>query len=128
MRRKLVLVGLAALGLAVGTVRFAMAETADKPEYTSAQIKKLAHEAHTVQQYTILADYYAAQQRMYKSKSVEQMHLWRERAEMPTPLNEKWPRPVDSARNLHDYYEYKAAQAAVQFAKYDRLADATSAK
>ena len=128
MRCKFVVVGLAALGLAAGTASFGMAETADQPEYTSGQIKRMVREAHTVQQYTVLADYYAALQRMYKQKAIEQMHPWRERSEMWTPLSEKYPRPVDSARNLHDYYEYKAAQSAAFQAKYGRLADTTSTK
>ena len=126
MRRKFVVVGLAALGLAAGTVRFGMAETAGQPEYTSAQIKKMVREAHSVEQFTVLADYYAAQQRMYKQKAIGQMRLWRERSEMWTPLSEKYPRPVDSARNLHDYYEYKAPQSAALQAKYGQLEDTMS--
>lgn len=100
----------------------------DQPEYTSAQIKKMAQEARTVEQYTVLADYYATRQRVYKRKAAEQMHLWAERNAMITPLSEKWPRPVDSARNLYDYYEYKMHEAAALQAKYSRLADAEAAR
>lgn len=128
MKRIFVAILISAFVLVPGTIRAADAENPDEPVYTSAQIKKMAREAHTVEQYTVLANYYAAQQRMYKCKAVEQMHLWRERAEMVTPLSEKWPRPVDSARSLHDYYEYKGAQSAALFAIYDRLADAAAEK
>ena len=128
MRRRFVVVGLAAFGLAAGTVRFAVAETADTPEYTSAQIKTMVREAHAVEQYTVLADYYAALEHRYKQKAIDQMHLWRERSEMFTPLSEKWPRPVDSARNLHDYYQYKAAHSAALQGKYRRLAEIASTK
>jgi len=128
MRRKFVVVGLAAFGLVSGAARFAMAETGDTPEYTSAQIKTMVREAHTVEQYTVIADYYAALERVYKQKAVDQMHLWRERSEMFTSLSEKWPRPVDSARNLHDYYQYKAAQSAALSGKYRRLAETAPTK
>ena len=128
MKRILVAIGIVILAMTAGTVRAADKDSPDKCEYSSSQIKTMAREARTVEQYTVLADCYAVRQRMYKRKAVEQMHLWRQRSEMPSPLSEKWPRPVDSARNLHDYYSYKATQSAAEFAKYDRLADAAAAK
>src|SRR5579863_2545034 len=95
----------------------------DKPEYTSAQIRKMAREAHTVQQFTVLADYYQTRRRMYQRKAAEEMHLWAERNAMITPLSEKWPRPVDSARNLYDYYEHMADESAALVEHYNKLAD-----
>ena len=88
----------------------------------------MAREAHTVEQYTVLADYYAVRQRTYQRKAAEEMHMWALRSEMSNPLREKYPRPVDSTRNLYEYYEYQIAQSAALFAKYDRLADAAAAK
>lgn len=82
----------------------------------------------TAEQYSALANHYFSQEQIYKQKAAEEMRLWRERSEMVTPLSEKWPRPVDSARNLHDYYEYKAKQSAALFAKYSELADAAATK
>lgn len=96
--------------------------------YTKAEIRKMAREAHTIDQYDELADYYATANRMYKRKAAEEMHLWAERSAMINPLSEKWPRPVDSARNLYDYYEFKASQALQIQAKYSRLADELAAK
>lgn len=87
-----------------------------------------ARKAHTVGQYSALADCYAARQRVFRRKAAEEMHLWAERNAMINPLSEKWPRPVDSARNLHDYYEFKAGEAARLQAKYNKLADEASAK
>ncbi|KAA6456662.1 hypothetical protein DYQ86_24680 [Acidobacteria bacterium AB60] len=97
-------------------------------EYSSAQIRKMVREAHTVQQYTVLADYYAIRHRMFKRKAAEEMHIWAERNAVITPLSEKWPRPVDSARNLHDYYEYKAGEAAELQAQSSKLADEAATK
>lgn len=128
MRRNLLAIGILALGLSAGSLWAAEKNAQDGTGYTSAQIKAMAREAHTVEQYNVVADYYAVRQRMYKRMAAEEMHLWALRAEMITPLSEKWPRPVDSARNLHDYYEYKADQAAALCAKYSRLADALGSR
>ncbi len=102
--------------------------TSDQQPCNTPQTKKLAREAHTVEQYSVLADCYAARQRMFKRKASEEMRLWAERNAMINPLSEKWPRPVDSARNLHDYYEYKANEAARLQAKFNKLADDVSSQ
>lgn len=128
MKRILAAIGIVIFALAAAAVQTPQKDPTEQPEYTSSQIKAVARDAHTVEQYTVLANYYWKQQRMYQRKALEQMHLWRERAETVTPLSEKWPRPVDSARNLHDYYVYKTAQSAALFARYDRLADAGAVK
>jgi hypothetical protein len=112
----------------IAVAGFAEEASADRPVYTGAQIKRLAREAHTVEQYTTLADYYATRNRLYKRKAAEEMHIWAERSTMVNPLSEKWPRPVDSARNLHDYYDYKANEAEALREKYSRLADEAAAK
>ena len=128
MKRIFATIGIAIFALTAGTVRAAQKDSINEPEYTGSQIKNLAREAHTVEQYTVLADYYAVRQRTYKRKAAEEMHLWAQRSEMTDPLREKWPRPVDSARNLYEYYEYQIAQSAALFAKYDQLADAAAEK
>lgn len=128
MKRILAAIGILVFALTAGTVRAEQKNSPNGPEYTGSQITKLAREAHTVEQYTVLADYYSARQRTYKRKAAEEMHLWALRSETSNPLGEKWPRPVDSARNLYEYYEYEIAQSAALFAKYDRLADAAPLK
>jgi hypothetical protein len=100
----------------------------DQPQFTGAQIRKMVREAHTPEQYSDLADYYAIRQRMFKQKAREEMRLWAERNAMINPIYEKWPRPVDSARNLYEYYEYRAGECAKLEAKYSRLADELASK
>ena len=129
MKRILAATGILVFALTAGTVLAAQNDSSNEPnEYTGSQIKKMAREAHTVEQYTVLAGYYAVRQRIYKRKAAQEMHLWALRSEMTNPLREKWPRPVDSARNLYEYYEYQIAQSAALFGKYDRLADAAAQK
>ncbi len=123
LTRNLLKLAILIVVLTAGTLRAAATELTDRPEYTSAQIRKMAHEARTVQQYTVLADYYATRRRMWQQKAAEAMHLWAERNAVITPLSEKWPRPVDSARNLHDYYQAMANESAALVDRYNRLAD-----
>jgi hypothetical protein len=127
---KLLFAAICMLMIAVTAANLQAAENpvSDQPEYTGAQIRRMAREAHTVEQYTVLADYYATRQRMYKRKAAEEMHLWAERNAVINSVYEKWPRPVDSAKALYDYYEYKVGESAKLEAKYSRLADELAAK
>jgi hypothetical protein len=83
----------------------------------------MVREARTVQQYTVLANYYQARSRMFKQKAAEAMHLRAERNAVISPVYEKWPRPVDSAHNLYDYYEAMENDSAANVAHFNHLAD-----
>lgn len=102
--------------------------SSDDPQYTSAQIRKLSREARTAEQFGELADYYAIRQRMFKRKAAEAMDLWAQRNAVITPLSEKWPRPVDSAKARYDYFEYEVNRCGELSRKYSRMADAAAAK
>jgi hypothetical protein len=118
------------LVIAASTASFSQTKSSGNhgSEFSNAQIRKLVSHAHTVEEYTVIADYYARRQQFYKGKAAEEMHLWADRSAVITPLSEKWPRPVDSARNLRDYYEYEASRSAKLLAKYSALADTTVAQ
>jgi len=124
LRRTLLTFAILTVALSAGVVPAAAATApSDQPEYTGAQIRKMVHEAHTVQQYTVLADYYKTRQRMFQRKAAEAMGLWAQRNAVISPVYEKWPRPVDSARNLHDYYETMAGDSAAKVDHFNHLAD-----
>jgi len=118
------------LGLALTTPLLQATEqqSSDDAQYTSAQVRRLAREAHTAEEFGQLADYYAIRQRMYRRKAAEAMDLWAQRNAIITPLSEKWPRPVDSARNRYDYFEYEANHCAELSRKYSQMADAAAAR
>ena len=126
MRKILVAFAIVTITFSTARLRAVERPAEDEAQYASAQIKKMVREAHTVEQYTVLSDYYATQQRMYKRKAAEEVHLWALRAEVISPLSEKWPRPVDSSRNRYEYFEYKVAESRELCAKYTRLADAAA--
>jgi hypothetical protein len=123
MRRGLLAFEVVALAFAAGPGYAQMAHAEEPPDLTPAQIRDMARSAHTPEQYTQLADYYQARRRMYVKKASETMDLWARRNAVITPLGEKWPRPVDSARDLYDYYLHQAAKSAATAQRYSNLAN-----
>ena len=100
--------------------------TASSPEtgaqYTQAQLKQLALNAHAPAQYTALASYFGEQKTNYLQLAAEEKKEWDQRSQNVVSVAAKYPRPVDSARNLYEYYMYKASKAGTLEAKYIRLA------
>ena len=100
--------------------------TASSPEtgahYTQAQLKQLTLEAHAPAQYTALASYYGEQRNDYLKKAAEEKQELERRSQNITGPAAKYPRPVDSARNLYEYYMYKASEAGTLEAKYSQAA------
>jgi hypothetical protein len=90
--------------------------------YTQAQLKQLARTAREPEQYKALAGYYGDRQRHYLQEAAEEKKEWERRSQKVTGAFAKYPRPVDSARNLYEYYMYKASKAGTLEAKYKRMA------
>ena len=90
--------------------------------YTQAQLKELALNAHAPAQYTVLASYYGVQKVDYLRQAAEEKKEWERRSKNVSGAFGKYPRPVDSSRNLYEYYMYKASKAETLEAKYSQLA------
>jgi hypothetical protein len=86
--------------------------------YTKAQLKELALNAHAPAQYAVLASYYGAQKANYLRQAEEEKKKWERLSKNVSGHSGKYPRPVDSARNLYEYYLYKASTAETLEAKY----------
>jgi hypothetical protein len=85
-------------------------------------MKQLAQSAHTPEQYKALASYYNVRQKTYLQKAEEEKQEWVRRSQNITVVAAKYPRPVDSARYLYEYYTSKALEAGYLTAKYEQLA------
>jgi len=90
--------------------------------YTPAQIKKMIREAHSADQYRAIARYYDERHAEFSQKAADEMAEWARRSENTSGPAAKYPRPVDSARNLYEYYAHEADSAAFQADKYYRFA------
>jgi hypothetical protein len=106
------------VGSAQGTV--SPAETGSHS--TQTHLKQLARGAHTQEQYMALANYYKTQQRIYLQRAEDEKKEWKRRDQNIMGVFAKYPRPVDSARNLYEYYTYRASGAGALESKYSRLA------
>jgi hypothetical protein len=112
-----------ALALAgVASAQSADSSTETGAHYTKAQVKELALNAHAPEHYTVLAGYYGAQKADYLRLAAEEKKEWERMSKNVSGAFGKYPRPVDSARNLYEYYLYKASKAETLQAKYSQLA------
>jgi len=82
----------------------------------------MARDAHTPEQYATLAQTYGQLQKTYNDKASEEKLEWERRSQITTSLYAKYPKPADSARNLYEYYAYKASEAGALATKYSQLA------
>lgn len=103
---------------AYGTVASAETDT----HYTRSQLKQMVRDAHTSEQYRILASYYGEQQKAYLRQAAEEKQEQERRSQNTTSTAAKYPQPVDSARNRYEYYMHKAGEAEALAAKYSQLA------
>ena len=91
------------------------------PHYTNSQLKQMMREAHTPEQYSALVAYYSSRRQEFLQKSAEEKLEWERRSQNIMSIAAKYPRPVDSARYLYEYYMQEAAEAGALSAKYGRL-------
>jgi hypothetical protein len=124
MKKGILAAGIVALGiLGAGYARGA---SFDGDHVSPTQLKRLAQAAHTPEQYKNLAITYAKQQSYFLQQAAEEKVEWQRRSQNIVSINAKYPRPVDSARYLYEYYVYKAAEAGSLSAKYDQMAGTTT--
>ena len=89
----------------------------------SAQAAPSSADHGTSYTHAQLKHYYGTKQKDYAQLAAEAKQEWLQRSEnAPAVAAAKYPRPVDSARNLFEYYTQKASEAASLSAKYDQLA------
>jgi hypothetical protein len=91
-------------------------------QYTRAQLKQLVRDAHTTTQYSALAGYYGEQKKLYAQQAAAEKQEWERRSQNIMAVAAKYPRPVDSARNLYEYYAYKTTEAESLEFRYQQMA------
>ncbi len=109
------------------TAQGSVAAAQDGDHVSKAQLKQMAREAHSPEQYEALAHYYDIQQQDYLKLAKDARHEWVLRLQMTTSFYARYPRPADSARNLYEYYLEKASKAGARSAKYSQLAEPSGA-
>jgi hypothetical protein len=124
MNRNLFATCILALAFAsVASAQGAASSAETGARYTQAQLKQMERGARAPEQYKVLASYFGKQHNDYLRQAAEEKKEWERRSQNITGVLAKYPRPVDSARNLYEYYMYKASETGTLEAKYSRLAD-----
>jgi hypothetical protein len=127
MTRKVSAVCVLAFALAaVGSAQTTASSAGSGTHYTKSQLKQLVKDAHTASQYQALASYYGEQQKSYLAQAAEEKQEWARRSANIVSIAAKYPRPVDSAHYLYDYYTYMASESGQLAAKYAQLASPLS--
>jgi hypothetical protein len=106
----------------VGSAQGTASSSETGAHYTQAELKEMALNAHAPAQYKALSSYYGERKADYLQQAADEKVEWDRRSQNVMGVAAKYPRPVDSARNLYEYYMYKAGEAGTLEAKYDRLA------
>jgi hypothetical protein len=123
MTRNLVALCILSFSLAgVGLAQAAGSSAQNGTQLTKAQAKQLVQSAHTPDQYRALAAYYGSQEQYFHRQAVEEKQEWARRSQNVAVVAAKYPRPVDSARNLYEYYAYKEMEAGQLATKFAHLA------
>lgn len=108
----------------VSKAESAASSAANSVHYTQAQLKQMIRDANSPQQYKALADYFSSRQSDYLKQAAEEKQEWIRRSQNVMVVAAKYPRPVDSARYLYEYYLYEASEAGSLADKYQRLTSA----
>jgi hypothetical protein len=123
MTRNLIAASILSLAFAsAGIVQGEDLSAKDGKQISQAQVAQLEREAQAPEQYKALASYFGTQQDKYLQMASNEKKEWDRRSQNIVGPAAKYPRPVDSARNLYEYYMYKATENGSLEAKYSHLA------
>jgi len=93
-----------------------------RAHYSKSELKKMKRAANSPTQYEALATYFSEQHSTYSQKAAEAKKEWERRSLNVTSAAAKYPRPVDTARYIYEYYLQKASEAGTLEAKFSHLA------
>lgn len=128
MNGRLIATGILTLAfVGMGTAQRAVASGGDDSHVSQGQLKRMAREAHTPEQYKALAVSYDAVQKDYLKQAADEKQEWIRRSQITVSLYAKYPKPADEAKYLYEYYVEKASEAGALSAKYAQLAEPAGA-
>jgi DNA repair photolyase len=91
------------------------------------ELKKEIAQAHTPEQYSVIANHFRQKEKVFRDEAAEEKAEWERRKQSTISLGVKYPTPTDSARNLYNYYDYKADQMSRRAAEYEGRAKTEAA-
>ena len=100
----------------------AQIEPVQKIHMSHRVLQERMQKAHTPAQFTALAEYFVQEEQEYRAKATEEKAEWIRRNQNNVSIYAKYPRPSDSAKNLYEYYEYKADHSGKLARQYENAA------
>jgi hypothetical protein len=97
-------------------------QVATDGHYTQAQLKQMARDAQTPEQYRVLAGYYLNRRDTFLRQAAEEKQELARRSQNVMVVAAKYPRPVDSSRYRYEYFTYEAGEAQKLAEKFRQLA------
>ena len=123
MKRIWMIVTMLSLALPLLGVARLQAQTKDQSvSLSTSDAHGLMKTAHDSSQYRALAAYFRQKKQSFSSERDAELALWNSRKQAIAVNQNKYPRPVDSAHNLYDYYAYETNHAAAQAQHYEQIA------
>ncbi len=123
MIRRLFALSVVSIVLATGaSAQEAVSPSESHPRYTHSQLKQLIRDAHTPDQYSALADYYAVLQREYLRKAEQERQEWVQLSKKGAWMGTKAPGPMEFSHQAYQYDLFKATKAESEAARYGQLA------
>jgi hypothetical protein len=119
------LIAVAGLALTVSLAGIAQPAPA---QISRQELHSLIRNAHDAAGYRQLASYYRQQETQYRAQATAELAERNRRAQNTMGSAQKYPRPVDSAQNLYESYQYQADHAAAQAQHYEQLAATPASK
>lgn len=110
------------MAILVTTFIVAQAQPTSAPHYTHSELRKMIQEAHTEQQYRVLAFYFRSQQQILERQAQAEKVEWDRASQDVTGPVAKYPRPVDSSKNRYEYFTFEGQQMSQKAAHYESLA------
>lgn len=119
--KKVLVCAIAPLLVAVA-VAVSTAEPSTQATLSATDVSTLLRTAHSPVQYHALALYFHQHQAELLLQAQAEKTEWQRRSQNVVGIAAKYPRPVDSARNRYEYFQYEADRAGQQAVHFDSLA------
>lgn len=129
MKRVRTIVTMLSIALPLLGMARLQAQTTDQTiSLSTSDAHRLMKTAHESGQYHTLAAYFRQKEQSFSAERDAELALWNSRKQGIAANQNKFPRPVDSAHNLYDYYAYETNHAAAQAQHYEQLATIAPSK
>jgi hypothetical protein len=121
-----IFIAITSVVLTAGTAAAMDSQTAPAqpaPHYSRTELHSMMEQAHTSEQYRVLANYFHLRQQYFEQQAKSEKQEWERRSQNTSSIAEKYPRHVDSSRNRYQYFDHEAEEMRAQADRYDRLAN-----